>query len=89
MLTAALVGDWVFSQRPRAVRDAVDLLLESRGLRMLIGGEASGPRHAAEVIVRDPAGRQRLIAVCKDLIGAGTTYRTSYGSRPQRAASEL
>ena len=69
VLTAALIGDWVFSQRPRAVRDAVDLLLESRGLRMLIGGEASGSRHAAEVIVRDPAGRQRLIAVCKDLIG--------------------
>ena len=71
ILTAALLGDWVFSQRPRALQDAVDLLLQTRGLRMLVTGAGSGQRQVEDVIVRDPAGRQRLIAACKELIGPG------------------
>ena len=69
LLTATLLGDWVFSQRPRALQDAVDLLLQPRGLRMLVAGVGSGLRQVEEVIVRDPAGRQRLIAACKELTG--------------------
>ena len=66
LLTATLLSDWVFSQRPRAIQAAVDLLLEPRGLRMLVAGAGSGLRQ--DVIVRDPAGRQRLIAACKELV---------------------
>ena len=69
LLTATLLGDWVFSQRPRATQDAVDLLLEPRGLRMLVAGAGMGERHAEDVIVRDPAGRLRLIDACKELVG--------------------
>ena len=65
LLTAMLLSDWVFSQRPPAIQDAVDLLLEPRGLRMLVSGAGSGLRQA---IVRDPVGRDRLIAACKALV---------------------
>ena len=68
LLTATLLGDWVFSQRPRAIQDAVDLLLEPRGLRMLVAGAESGIRQIEDVIVRDPAGRHRLIDACKELV---------------------
>ena len=68
MLASTLLGDWVFSQRPRAAQDAVDLLLEPRGLRLLMAGAGSGWRRVEDVIVRDPAGNDRLIAGCKELI---------------------
>ena len=69
LLTATLLGDWVFSQRPRATQEAVDLLLEPRGLRMLVTGTGSGLHQVGDVIVRDPVGRSRLVAACKELIG--------------------
>ena len=68
LLTATLLGDWVFSQRPRAIQDALDLLLKPRGLRMLLAGTGSGLRQAEEVTIRDPAGRRRLIDTCKELV---------------------
>ena len=68
LLTSTLLGDWVFSQRPRASQAAVDLLLEPRGLRMLVAGAGTGLRHVEDVIVRDPAGRHRLIGTCKELV---------------------
>ena len=68
LLTATLLGDWVFSQRPRAIQDAIDLLLEPRGLRMFVAGAGSGLRQIEDVIVRDPAGRNRLIDACKELV---------------------
>ena len=68
LLTATLLRDWVFSQKPRATQDAVDLLLEPRGLRMLVAGAALGIRQVEDVAVRDSAGRDRLIAACKKLV---------------------
>ena len=68
LLTATLLGDWVFSQRPWAIQDAVDLLLEPRGLRMLVAGGRSALHQTDEVVVRDPVGRLRLIAACKELL---------------------
>ena len=68
LLTATLLGDWVFSQRPRAIQDAVDLLLEPRGLRMLVAGAESGLHQIEDVIVGDLAGRRRLIDACKELV---------------------
>ena len=68
LLTATLLRDWVFSQKPRAVQDAVDLLLEPRGLRMLVAVDSLGLRQVEDVTVRDSAGRDRLIATCKKLI---------------------
>ena len=68
LLTATLLGDWVFSQRPRAIQDAMDLLLEPRGLRMLVAGAESGLGQVEDVVVRDPAGKHRLIAACKELV---------------------
>ena len=68
LLTTALLGDWVFSQRPRSVQDAVDLLLEPRGLRMLVAGARSGLRQVENFTVRDRAGKQHLINACKDLV---------------------
>ena len=71
LLTATLLGDWVFSQRPRAIQGAVDLLLEPRGLRMLVAGAGSGLRQTDDVIVRDPGGRHRLVDACKELVKPG------------------
>ncbi len=68
VLTAALLGDWVFSQRPRAIEGAVELLLEPRGLGMLLAGARPALRQMDEVIVRDPVGKRRLIATCKELV---------------------
>lgn len=71
LLTATLLGDWVFSQRPRAIEGAVDLLLEPRGLRMLVAGAGSELRRVEDVIVRDPMGRHRLVSACKELVMPG------------------
>ena len=68
LLTATLIGDWVFSQRPRAVEGAIDLILEPRGLRMLVAGSMLESRNLEEVTVRDSVGRHRLISACKELI---------------------
>ena len=70
LLTATLLGDWVFSQRPRAIEGAVDLLLQPRGLRMLLASAGSELRHVEDVIVRDPVGRRRLVSACKELVGS-------------------
>ena len=68
LLTATLLRDWVFSQRPRAIQSAVDLLLEPQGLRMLVAEAGSGLRQIEDVIVRDPTGRHQLMAACKELV---------------------
>ena len=68
LLTAILIGDWVFSQRPRAVEGAIDLILEPRGLRLLVAGSMLESRNLEEVVVRDSVGRHRLISACKELI---------------------
>ena len=68
LLTATLLADWVFSQRPRAIQDAVDMLIEPRGLRMLVAGAGSGLRPFEAVVVRDPSGKRRLLAACKELV---------------------
>ena len=70
LLTATLLGDWVFSQRPRAIESAVDLLVEPRGLRVLVAGAASGFRHVERLSVRDPVGRRPLVSACKEFVGA-------------------
>ena len=68
LLIATLLGDRVFSQRPRSSEAAVDLLVGPRGLRMLVASGGSAPRQTENVIVRDRAGRNRLIASCKELV---------------------
>ena len=68
LLTVTLLRDWVFSQKPRATEDAVDLLLEPHGLRMLVAGAALGLRQVEDVTVRDSTGRDRLVAACKELV---------------------
>ena len=74
LLAATLLGDWVFSQRPRSSQDAVDLLLEPRGLRLLVAGSASGLHQPHEVIIRDSVGRERLISACKELIAPNQPF---------------
>ena len=69
LLTATLLGDWVFSQRPPAIRSAVQLLLDPRGLRMLLAGIGTSSSQFEEVIVRDPAGRDLLTSACKEFAG--------------------
>ena len=68
LLTATLLGDWVFSQSPRAMETVIDLLLEPRSLRMLAAGTSSEFSHAENVIVRDRLGRRRLVSACQELI---------------------
>ncbi len=68
LLTATLLGDWVFSQRPRAIEGAIDLLLEPSGLRMLVAGASSGFRQVDDVIVRDQVGKDPLVSSCKELV---------------------
>ena len=68
LLASTLLGDWVFSQRPRATQDAVDLLVEPRGFRLLVAGAVTGFRRVEDVYVGDPIGRDRLIAACKELV---------------------
>ena len=67
-LTATLLSDWVFSQRPRAIEGAVDILLEPRGLRLLLAGSASRTFLIDPVVVRDEIGRRQLVAGCKKMI---------------------
>ena len=74
LLTATLLSDWVFSQKPRALEDAVDLILEPRGLRRFVATAGYGRRGFAEVIVRDHVGRQRLVAKCKDLVRSDLSW---------------
>ena len=71
LLTATLLGDWVFSQRPRATRDAVDLLVAPNNLRMLVARAGPGRHPFEALIVRDSVGRERLIAACKELVQPG------------------
>ena len=68
LLTTTLLRDWVFSQRPRAIQRAVDLLLKPRGLRILVAGAWSGLPPREEILVRDSAGKHRLISACKELV---------------------
>ena len=89
LLTATLLSDWVFSQRPRAIQDAVDLLLEPRGLRMLVAGTGSGLRQVEEVIVGDPAGRDRLVAACKELVRPNRPIGQVMDVVRERASPEL
>ena len=70
LLLATLLGDWVFSQRPRVSESAVDLLLDPRRLRLLISGVRFGSRQFGGVIVRDPVGKNRLLETCKQFISS-------------------
>lgn len=74
LLTATLLGDWVFSQRPRAIQDAVDLLLEPSRLRLFLAGTRSLPHHRNEVIVREHQARDRLVTTCKRLVRPGQPF---------------
>ena len=69
LLTAALLGDYVFSQKPRAVQAAVNLLVEPRALQLLLAGMGSGLGRNNEVVVSESEGRKRLIAAVKELVG--------------------
>ena len=68
LLTATLLGDWVFSQRPRAVDDAVDLLLEPRGLHMFISEAGFGSHRVDDIAVGDPKGKRRIADGIKALV---------------------
>ena len=68
LITATLLGDWVFSQKPLAIQDVVDIVFAPRGLRMLAASARSGLHSVHEIIVRDPAARRRLIDACKKLV---------------------
>ena len=67
-LIATLLQDRVFSQLPKMVENAVDLLLEPRGLRILVAGGVSGLGRVEEVVVRDPSGKRRLVSLSQDLV---------------------
>ena len=68
LLTATLLGDWVFSQKPTVTFAALDLILEPRKLRLFLSSAGSGPHHSNEVIVRESNGLGRLMDACKKLV---------------------
>ena len=94
LLSATLLGDWVFSQRPRSTKDAVDILLEPRGLRLLVAGAAAGLNQPHEITIRDPIGRERLISACKELVKPDRPFEQVMGVvrsvlRPNAKPQEL
>jgi hypothetical protein len=67
MLAAILLGDWVFTQNPRSVQEAVDLVLDPASLRyMLAPSEARRPRPGAQnaLVLPPRCGREELIKRC-------------------------
>ena len=71
LLTAILLGDWVFTQRPRTMSNAVALLGEERNIRLLSVREGFALRQVDDIVVRDPGGQRQLFDACKVLIVPG------------------
>jgi hypothetical protein len=69
MLAAILLADWVFTQNPKSVQQAVDLVLDGSGLRYLIAqlGTTKRTLEAANISALPPkCGREELIRICLD-----------------------
>ncbi len=68
MLTANLLSDWVFTQHPKSVQQAVDLVLEPAGLRYLLAPYEI--RHLREnaLVLPPRCGREDLIKRCFQML---------------------
>lgn len=71
LLTATLLGDYVFSQRRRTMNSAVALLCEERSVRIFAARDEFALRQVDDIIVRDKGGREQLFEACKALIVPG------------------
>lgn len=71
VLTATLLGDWVFSQKPRTMNSAVALLCEERSIRIFSVRDEFALRQVDDIVVRDAAGRRQIFDACKTLISPG------------------
>jgi hypothetical protein len=73
MLAATLLGDWVFTQNPKSVQQAVDLVLDPAALRYVLAPSETR-RHRAGVqnaLVLPPrCGREELIKRCFQMLAA-------------------
>lgn len=68
MLAATLLGDWVFAQNPRMMREAVDLVLDPIGLRYVISGFERRISGSATFVLPLGNGRDELVAKCFELL---------------------
>jgi hypothetical protein len=68
MLAATFLADWVFTQHPKSVRDALALVMHGLGLRLLL---ASGNRRAISggpLVLPDKCGREELVQRCFSIL---------------------
>ena len=70
MLAATLLGDWVFTQNPKSVKEVVELLLDGIGLRYLLAaGYGRRRRSLYNPLALPPrCGREDVVARCFDLL---------------------
>lgn len=64
-LTATLLGDWVFAQNVRTVRDALALIVQGTGLRYFI----SSQRGDVTLQLPNENGREGLVEQCFSILG--------------------
>lgn len=70
MLAATLLGDWVFTQNPKSVKEVVELLLDGIGLRYLLAaGYGRRRRSLYNPLALPPrCGREDVVARCFELL---------------------
>jgi hypothetical protein len=64
-LAATLCADWVFSQNPRSLKSAVELVLSNDGYRSLFGSDVAA---ASPFILPEGCGRVELIDRCFEVL---------------------
>lgn len=76
-LTATLLGDWVFFQHQRSVKEAVRVIVEGDGLRYLLSSFGRGEK-SLQLSLPDGCGRQELADHCFQLLHSSVP--TDYGT---------
>ncbi len=70
MLAANLLSDWVFTQNPRSVQQAVDLVLDRRSLRYVLAPSDSRRPRENTLVLPPKCGREELVTRCFQLLAA-------------------
>ncbi|GMV30497.1 MAG: hypothetical protein AMXMBFR59_26220 [Rhodanobacteraceae bacterium] len=65
-LAATLLGDWVFSQSPKAMRAVISLVVSNRGIRQFAG--TRGSRREEVLVLPDKCGGEELVEACFSLL---------------------
>lgn len=64
VLSATLLGDWVFTQHPKSVSEVIKLMLDGIGLRFLLTSNSRRLSHSQPLVLAPSCGRAELVAKC-------------------------